>query len=144
MCVYISDWCLNLHVTYNATILMCLICLKQSSLRCSGKRCVQTLPPSCIYMYIQYSTITPILGEIHWFPIHSLQIILLTFKAVHRLAPIYLSELVVRYLPPRALRSVLQDLLVVNISRNKSYDRSIVLHQLFGTLFLVLSLLSQT
>jgi len=52
--------------------------------------------------------IIPILKELHWLPIEQrveYKIILLTFKALHDLAPLYLQELLKPYPTPRPLRS---------------------------------------
>jgi hypothetical protein len=60
--------------------------------------------------------ITPTLARLHWLPIPQrieFKVMLLTFKALHGLAPKYLTELVQRYKPPRDLRSADQALLVV-------------------------------
>ena len=79
-------------------------------------------------MSSKYNHITPILKELHWLPIPArihYKVILLTFKAIHGLAPTYLSELISQYLPTRSLRSASQNLLVVHRSRTKSFgDRS--------------------
>ncbi|KAJ0004857.1 hypothetical protein NQD34_011071 [Periophthalmus magnuspinnatus] len=52
--------------------------------------------------------ITPILQQLHWLPIsHHIQykILLHTFKAIHNLAPPYLSDLLHIATPTRSLRS---------------------------------------
>uniref|UniRef100_A0A8C6S4U4 Reverse transcriptase domain-containing protein n=1 Tax=Neogobius melanostomus TaxID=47308 RepID=A0A8C6S4U4_9GOBI len=52
--------------------------------------------------------ITPVLQQLHWLPItHRIQykILLLTFKAIHRLAPPYLTDLLHVSTPARSLRS---------------------------------------
>ena len=52
--------------------------------------------------------ITPILKQLHWLPVqHSIhfKILLLSFKALHNLAPPYLSELLQPYTPSPTLRS---------------------------------------
>ena len=51
---------------------------------------------------------TPVLKELHWLPIRSritFKILLLTYKALNGLAPVYLTNMLHRYCPPRALRS---------------------------------------
>ena len=51
--------------------------------------------------------ITPVLQQLHWLPVKD-QIsfkLLLTFKALHGFAPIYISELIKPYNPSRSLRS---------------------------------------
>ena len=56
----------------------------------------------------KYDHITPVLKELHWLPIDArleYKVLLLTFKAVHGLAPTYMSEMVSVYQPPRSLRS---------------------------------------
>ena len=60
--------------------------------------------------------ITPVLASLHWLPVKSrieFKILLLTFKALNNMAPLYLKELVVPYQPTRALRSQNSSLLVI-------------------------------
>ena len=60
--------------------------------------------------------ITPVLASLHWLPVKSrieFKILLLTFKALNNMAPLYLKELVVPYQPTRALCSQNSSLLVV-------------------------------
>ncbi|XP_071810763.1 uncharacterized protein [Apostichopus japonicus] len=52
--------------------------------------------------------ITPVLRELHWLHVRAridLKIWYLTFMALNEEAPLYLAELVHRYIPPRSLRS---------------------------------------
>nr|XP_033933927.1 uncharacterized protein LOC117442044 isoform X1 [Pseudochaenichthys georgianus] len=52
--------------------------------------------------------ITPVLQQLHWLPVKQridFKVLLLTFKALHTLAPPYLSELLHIYTPSRTLRS---------------------------------------
>ena len=52
--------------------------------------------------------ITPVLQQLHWLPVKSrinYKILLLTFKAIHNLAPTYLSDLLHVVTPSRSLRS---------------------------------------
>lgn len=47
--------------------------------------------------------ITPVLKQLHWLPVHlrvNFKILLLTYKALHNLAPPYLSDLLHTYSPP--------------------------------------------
>ena len=63
-----------------------------------------------------FEHITPILYHLHWLPVHfrvHYKILLLTFKALHNLAPQYLSDLLRLYTPLRSLRSSSADLLSV-------------------------------
>ena len=60
--------------------------------------------------------ITPVLESLHWLPIQQrikYKILLLTFRALHGLAPTYLADLVVPYVPHRTLRSDGQRLLTI-------------------------------
>uniref|UniRef100_A0A3P9I249 Reverse transcriptase domain-containing protein n=1 Tax=Oryzias latipes TaxID=8090 RepID=A0A3P9I249_ORYLA len=55
-----------------------------------------------------FSHITPVLHQLHWLPITSriqFKLLLFTFKALHNLAPPYLSDLVHVKTPSRSLRS---------------------------------------
>ncbi|KAI5607960.1 hypothetical protein C0J50_6957, partial [Silurus asotus] len=64
----------------------------------------------------KYDHITPILSSLHWLPVKfriDYKLLLLTYKALNGLAPIYLSSLLTRYNPPRSLRSQNSGLLVV-------------------------------
>ncbi|KAF7711562.1 hypothetical protein HF521_000573, partial [Silurus meridionalis] len=56
----------------------------------------------------KYDHITPILSSLHWLPVKfriDYKLLLLTYKALNGLAPMYLSSLLTRYNPPRSLRS---------------------------------------
>ena len=66
----------------------------------------------------KFNHITPILASLHWLPISfriDFKIALITFKALHGLAPSYISELIERYVPPRELRSSAKGLLTVPV-----------------------------
>ena len=55
--------------------------------------------------------VTPLLRSLHWLPVEhriNYKINLLTFKAIHGEAPLYLQELVQPYQPARHLRSTTQ------------------------------------
>ncbi|XP_061132389.1 uncharacterized protein LOC133152633 [Syngnathus typhle] len=56
----------------------------------------------------KFDHITPILANLHWLPVHlrcDFKVLLLTYKSLHGLAPSYLVDLVVPYVPLRNLRS---------------------------------------
>ena len=78
----------------------------------------------------KFDHITPILKDLHWLPIVErikYKVLLLAYKAQHGLAPKYLEDLVVPYVPPRDnLRSKDQHLLEDKVrTKLKSYgDRS--------------------
>lgn len=64
--------------------------------------------------------ITSVLRSVHWLPVPSridFYVLLLVFKCLNSLAPSYLSDVIHRYLPGRALRSEVQMLLVVPRTR---------------------------
>lgn len=59
--------------------------------------------------------ITPVLRSLHWLPVEfriRFKILLLTYKCLKDLAPVYLQDLIVPYVPPRSLRSQHLELLV--------------------------------
>jgi hypothetical protein len=68
--------------------------------------------------------ITPILQNLHWLPVQArikFKILLLTFQCLQGTAPIYLQDLVHKYIPSRNLRSKSKSLLVISTPVTKSY-----------------------
>jgi hypothetical protein len=68
--------------------------------------------------------ITPILKGLHWLPVQQrikYKILLLTFKALHDMAPPYLQDMLSYYTPSRQLHSSNQCLLTIPKARLKSY-----------------------
>ena len=62
------------------------------------------------------------LGELHWLPVKYriiFKVVLLTFKALHALAPNYLRTLLQSYIPSRSLRSGTGNLLIMPKARRK-------------------------
>ena len=58
--------------------------------------------------------ITPVLFALYWLPIRQriqFKLLLLVCRCIHQLAPVYLTDLVVPYVPARSLRSADQKLL---------------------------------
>ena len=56
----------------------------------------------------KHEHITAVLIGLHWLPIKQrieYKLLLLTFQSLHGLAPAYVTELLIRYQPTRALRS---------------------------------------
>jgi hypothetical protein len=56
----------------------------------------------------KFDHITPVLASLHWLPDKAradFKVLLLIYKAVHGLAPTYLSNLVLPYIPTHTLRS---------------------------------------
>ena len=73
--------------------------------------------------------ITPVLASLHRLPVKAradFKVLLLTYKALHGLAPTYLSDLVLPYIPTRTLRRS-QDaglLIVPRISKQTAEGRA--------------------
>ncbi len=70
-----------------------------------------------------YHHITPALATLHWLPVYfriDFNIILLTYKALNGLAPLYLTELLKPYETGRCLRSSFNELLAVPRTRYKT------------------------
>ena len=60
--------------------------------------------------------ITPVMFDLHWLPIRQriqFKLLLLVYRCIHQLAPAYLMDLFVPYVPARSLRSAEQNLLTV-------------------------------
>ena len=61
---------------------------------------VQNVAAHLITCSRKYDHIAPVLSDLHWLPVNEhikFKILLLTFKAVHQQAPIYIQNLVTRY-----------------------------------------------
>ena len=99
-----QDWIIVIHCS--------LVCL--------------TRPREASSMYIMLKKcnhITPIPGSLLWLPITTrseLKVLMLTFKALHGLAPSYLKDLIISYSPSRPLRSSGAGLLLLPKVKNKS------------------------
>ena len=72
----------------------------------------------------RYDHVTPVLRSLHWLPVSAridFKILLLVFKVLNGLGPLYLSELLEPYIPNRNLRSSKKKLLVVPKYNLKTY-----------------------
>ena len=70
--------------------------------------------------------ITPVLFALHWLPIRQriqFKLLLLVYRCTHQLAPDYLTDLVVPYVPARSLRSADLNLLTVKRYNLERYGR---------------------
>ncbi len=70
----------------------------------------------------KYESVTPLLISLKWLPVRIIiiyKILVLVFKALHNLAPVYLSGLVAIYTPSRSLRSENQQLLCTTRTKYK-------------------------
>ena len=79
----------------------------------------------------RYTSITPILNELHWLPINKwckFKILLLTFKSLNGCAPEYLCDMLNVYMPNRSLRSTAFTSLVPYRNRSIRLGK-----RLFGT-----------
>ena len=85
---------------------------------------VQNAAARLVIMQGKFCHITPVLNQLHWLPVSfhiNFKILLLTFKAIHELAPSYINDLV--KIKPLNLRY-----------RLRSNDRILLSHQNFKTL----------
>jgi len=70
--------------------------------------------------------ITPVLKMLHWLPVEQriqYKILLITYKCLNNLAPLYLSELIQKHIPTRQLRSKSKNLLVVPKYNLETYGK---------------------
>ena len=64
--------------------------------------------------------ITPVLRELHWLPVKyrlRFKVNTFTYKVLNGLAPIYMSDIVLKHQPTRSLRSTEKSLIVVPVLR---------------------------
>ena len=83
---------------------------------------VQNLAARVVTRSSKYSSITPTLKKLHWLPVKYriiFKVVLLTFKALHGLAPNYLRTLLQNYIPSRSLRSETGNLLIMPKARRE-------------------------
>ena len=72
----------------------------------------------------KYDHIMPLLRELQWLPIQQrieFKILLITFKALNKQAPTYLTDLLISYTPSRSLRSSSKNLSKIPMYNLKSY-----------------------
>ena len=91
---------------------------------------VQNTAARLVLRIPRHDHITPALEELHWLPVRqriAYKILLITYKALHGMAPGFIANLIQRYVPARALRSASACRLVVKKTSTKTYgDRSYV------------------
>ena len=83
---------------------------------------VQNLAARVVTRSSKYSSITPTLKKLHWLPVNCriiFKVVLLTFKALHGVAPNYLNTLLQSYMPSRSLRSETGNFLIMPKARRK-------------------------
>ena len=77
---------------------------------------VQNAVALLITLSRKHEHITPILFNLHWLPINyhiMFKILLITYKAPNNLAPSYIRDLLIPYIPSRQLRSSSKNLLSI-------------------------------
>ncbi len=91
---------------------------------------VQNTAARLVLRIPRHEHITPALVELHWLPVRQrivYKILLITYKALHDMAPEFITNLIQRYVPTRSLRSASACRLVVKRTLTKTYgDRSYV------------------
>lgn len=88
---------------------------------------VQNSAARLVFGANRFAHATPLLQSLHWLPIEqriAFKINTLTFKCLHNLAPIYLSNLIEWYTPGRSLRSSNSSLLSCHRSNTSYGSRS--------------------
>ena len=88
---------------------------------------IQNSAPRLVSLSRKYDHITPILHELHWLPVKYCiiyKILLLTYKCLHSMGPIYLQELLKEYKPVGNLRSSAQLRLITSITSTQYGQRS--------------------
>ena len=105
------DYCNSLYVGLDKSSLQHLQLVQNAAARLlTGKR--------------KWDHITPVLRHLHWLPVHyriDFKILLLTFKCLNGLAPLYLTELLHAHIPARVLRSA--NLLLLDVPRSRLKTR---------------------
>ena len=101
---------------------------------------VQNVAARVVVKASRYDHVTPILKTLHWLPIRyrtEYKLLLLTFKALHHLAPSYLTDLLQLYHTTRTLRSSSDALLTEHSARLRNYgdrDFSVAAPKLWNNL----------
>ena len=85
---------------------------------------VQNAVALLITLSRKHEHITPILFNLHWLPINyhiMFKILLITYKAPNNLAPSYIRDLLIPYIPSRQLRSSSKNLLSIPLVNLRTY-----------------------
>ena len=109
---------------------------------------IQNAAARLVFQESKYCHITPILRDLHWHPVKyriDYKILLLTFKAIHGLAPAYIQELIAikqrsKYsLPSNIIMAYYLCHLIVRPSLHSATGHFILQFLGFGTVYRVLS-----
>ena len=87
---------------------------------------IQTSAAQLVSLSCKYDHMTLILHGLHWLPVKYpiiYKILLLTYKCLHGMGPIYLQELLKEYKPVRNLRSSAQLCLITSITSTQYGQR---------------------
>ena len=79
----------------------------------------------------KYESITPVLRNLHWLPVHSrilFKLLVFAYECFHDIAPSYLCELLSLYRPTRTLRSSSKSLFIVPPTSTKTYGERSFMH----------------
>ena len=94
----------------------------------SSLQSVQNTAARIVTLTKKFDHITPVLIQLHWLPVHFrilFKVLLLVYKALNGMAPLYITELLSYRTCSRTLRSTDQKFLAVPKSRLKTYgDRT--------------------
>ena len=107
------------------------VCIGLPMNRLQRLQLVQNNAARVISQTKRYTSITPILNELHWLPInkrYQSKILFLTFKSLNGCAPEYLCGMLNVYMPNRYLRSTVFTSLVLYRNRSIRFGK-----RLFGT-----------
>ena len=106
------------YLTHDAAKIIIHAFVVSKHVQNSAARLVSQCPRFC--------HITPVLRELHWLPVFfriEFKIMLITYKALHDRAPIYIQELLQLYAPSRILRSSNRNFLVEPYFNLNSYGK---------------------
>ena len=94
----------------------------------SSLQSVQNMAARIITVTKKFDHITPVLIQLHWLPLHFrilFKVLLLVYRALNGMAPLYITELLSYRTCSRSLHSTDQKLLAVPKSRLQTYgDRA--------------------
>ena len=91
----------------------------------SSLQSVQNTAARIVTLTKKFDHITPVLIQLHWLPVHFrilFKVLLLVYKALNGMAPLYITELLSYRTCSHTLRSTDQKLLAVPKSRLKTYE----------------------
>ena len=118
--------CTRLCTICDNIVYIILCAQRQSFFNVNKLDCPLPTSSWCITGTRRRDQITPVLCSLHWLPVRQrieFKLLLLVFRAVHHLCPVYLSSLVIPYIPTRTQRSADQQLLTIPRYHLERYGR---------------------